>query len=361
MSGVLVTGASTPLGCGLVEALLANDRVSSVLAVAREADWCGEPSDKLTYVTADLTRSRDRRRLLFGPAREHRVRAIVHGPLHRSAIEGGSRAHALNVESTRELLHLAERHPTIERFVYRSFAEIYRVRAEGGALLDEEHPLELSPRMPQGVRDRVEADLTVCTRMGLASSLSIAVLRCAELLAPQCGSQLYDYLESRVCFRPLGFDPMLMLLSLDDAVDAFVRAVLSDVEGVLNVPGADVLPLSRVIELAGRRGIAVPGPLMGPLYAARGVVRGTEFDYRLNRGRFHFSGVLDGQRARDALGYEPRHRIDWSALRDGLPPRASMRAGTRARSAARSGARSSSSPPRSNGHRRSDRTPTRRA
>lgn len=322
MTSVLVTGASTPLGCGLVEALLADPRVEHVLAVAREPTWCGASSEKLTYVTADLTRSRDRRRLLFGPARRHGVRVVVHGPLQRSPIEGGRRAHALSVESTRELLRLSERHPTIRRFVYRSFSEIYRIHPEGGAILDEEHPLELSPRMPPGIRDRVEADLTVCTRIGLARSLSICVLRCAELLAPSSGSQLYDYLRSRVCFRPLGFDPMVMLLSIEDAVDAFVRAIFSDAIGVLNVPGADVLPISRVIELAHRRGIAVPGPLMGPLYALRGAVRGTEFSYRINRGRFHFSGVLDGQHAREALGYEPRHPIDWTQVRAARPPRA---------------------------------------
>lgn len=315
MSGVLVTGASTPLGCGVVEALIADSRVSSVVAVAREARWCGAASDKLAYVSADLTRSRDRRRLLFGPAREHGVRVVVHGPLRRSPVDGGRRVHVLNVESTRELLHLAERHPTIERFVYRSFAEIYRVRPEGGAVLDEENPLELSPRMPGGVRDRVEADLTVCTRMGLAPSLSIAVLRCAELLASSSGSQLHDYLLSRVCLRPLGFDPMMMLLSLEDAVSAFVSAVHAEAQGVFNVAGADVLPLSRAIELAGRRDVPLPGPLLGPLYALRSALRGTQFSYELNRGRFHFSGVLDGTRAARELGYEPRHPIDWEALR----------------------------------------------
>ena len=37
---------------------------------------------------------------------------------------------------------------------------------------------------------------------------------------------------------------------------------------------ADVLPLSKLIALAGRRAVAVPGPLLGPLYGARSLVRG---------------------------------------------------------------------------------------
>lgn len=320
-NGVLVTGASTPLGRALVGALLEEPRVSAVLAVALEPRWGLPTGKKLTYRAADLTRSRDLRRLLFGPARELGVRAVIHAALHRNATESGPRIHALNVETTREMLHLAERHDTIRRFVYRSFSDVYRIRPEGGGVIGEEHPLELSKWMPTGVRDRVEADLTVCTRMGMAPSLSIAVLRCAEILAPASGSQLFDYLSARVCFKPLGFDPMIQLLSLDDAVVALVRAALSDAQGVFNVPGADVLPLSRVIALAGRRAVAVPGPLLGPLYAARRVVRGTQFSYPLNRFRFHVSEVLDGHRAERELGYRPEHPIDWPALVRGLEGR----------------------------------------
>lgn len=314
MSGVLVTGATTPVGRALVEALVADPDVEVVLAVAAEPRWPGRGDRKLTYLCADLTRSRRIRSMLFGPARDLGVTALVHGALHRSATDRGERVHRLNVESTRELLHLAERHPTIERFVYRSYAEVYRVRAALGGVIGEEHPLEMSPNMPQRVRDRVEADLTVCTRMGMTEGLTIAVLRCAEVLAPRSGSQLHDYLRSRVCLRPIGYDPMLNALSVEDAVAALTHAVASNAQGVFNVPGDDVLPLSVAIERAGRREVPLPGPLLGPLYAARALLRRTEFRWDLNRWRFHFSGVLDGTRAATVLGYEPHHPIRWDAI-----------------------------------------------
>lgn len=298
---VLVVGASTPLGRALVTALLADPRVALVLAVGR--GMAAHP--KLTQHDADLTRSRQLRRLLFGPAKELAIDAIADVAISPSARH-------VDVDATRELLYLAERHPTFRRFVHRSFADLYRVRPEGGGIIGEGHPLDLS--LPPVVRNRAEADLTVCTRMRMAPSLSIAVLRLAELFAPGCDSQLYDYLSSRVCFRPLGFDPMVQLLSLEDAVSALVLALFSDAQGVFNIPGADVLPLSKVIALAGRRGVAVPGPLLGPLYGARSLVRGTEFRYESNRFRFHYSGVLDGRRAERELGYRPAHRIRWDEL-----------------------------------------------
>ena len=312
--GVLITGASTPLGRALVRALLDDPRVETILAVAAEPRWTGPSAHKLTYLQEDLTRTRSIRRLVFGPARDLNVRVIVHGALHRSPTDQGPKVRALNVESTCDLLRLAERHPTINRFVFRSYAEVYRVRPDVGALIGEENALELSAQMPQAVRDRVEADLTVCTRMGMVPRLSVAVLRLAEILAPHSGSQLYDYLSSRVCFVPLGFDPMLQVLSLDDAVRALHLAIHSSAQGVFNVPGADALPLSSAIALAGRAGVPVPGPLLGPLYGARSLLRGKSFSYGLNRYRLHFSGVLDGTRAAEVLGYRPLYPIAWNEL-----------------------------------------------
>jgi UDP-glucose 4-epimerase len=307
---VLVTGASTAIGRALCDALLADDAVELVLAVTGDGAAPLSSGRRLRRLGADLARPREVRSLLYGPTRELGIDTMVHAALHRSPTRGGRRAHALDVESTRELLRLGEGHPTLRRFVYRSSAEVYHVGADSVEVIDEEHPLELSPRAPQWVRDRVEADLAVCAHAGL-SSMRIAVLRCAEIFAADCGSQLYDYTWSRVCFRPLGYDPMVELLSLADAVRALLLAVRCDAEGVLNVPGADVLPLSRVIRRSGRLDVAVPGPLLTPLYRLRTLSIGTEFRYDMNHGRFHFGNVLDGARARAALGYQPRFAVEW--------------------------------------------------
>jgi len=143
------------------------------------------------------------------------------------------------------------------------------------------------------------------------SPVSIVVLRCAEVLAPGSGSQLWDYLQSRVCLRPLGFDPMINVLSVADAARAIRLAAAGAGHGVYNVPGADTLPLSRIIARWGRRDVPVPGPLLAPLYRLRTWSVGFEFRYDLNLRRFHFGGVVDGTRARRELGYEPRHPIAW--------------------------------------------------
>jgi UDP-glucose 4-epimerase len=314
MKGVLLTGATTPFGCALARALVADPRFGQILAAGIEEGAPGLPADpRLTYRRVDLTRAREIQNLLGGPARELGVEAVIHGAWHRSAVDGGRQIRKLNVESTRELLRLAEDHPTIEHFVLRSYADIYRIDTEEAMLLAEDHPLRLSADMPQILRDRLEADVTACVAMGM-SRLAISVLRFAEVLAPDSGSQLFDYLSSRVCFRPLGFDPMLSLLSLGDAVRATIAALLARANGIFNIPGKDILPLSRAVALARRACVPVPGPLLAPLYALRSRAIHTDFRYDMNHFRFHLSGVVDGRRAAEVLGFIPEIAIDWQAI-----------------------------------------------
>ena len=305
---VLVTGATAPLGRAIVDRLLAADEVEIVIAIGHEREQPRAQHDKLLRQTVDLLHSRAVHDLVWGLGRELSVDLVIHAMHHRDARDRGRRVHTQNVETTRNLLLACRDHPSVRRLVYRSFAEVYTLRHTTSNLIDEDGALDFDPTTTQWVRDRVEADLLVCAH---ADALQVAVLRCAEILAPGTGSQIWDYLQSRVCLRPLGFDPMLNVLALEDAAEAFVRAARSRATGVFNIPGRDTLPLSAAIERSARVDIPVPGPLLSPLYGLRRWLAGFSFRYDMNLPRFHFGGVLDGTRARDALGYEPTTSVQW--------------------------------------------------
>ncbi len=306
---VLVTGATTPLGTALVDQLAAAEDVTLVLAVGHESTLAQPRRANVVYRAADLTHARQVRDLMWDAARDHVIDTVIHTAHHRAIYDVGPRVRAQNVTATRELLLRCTNHPTVRRFVYRSFAEEYALEHATSELLDEEAALDFGPATPQWLRDRIESDLMVCAHLG--GPLQIAVLRCAEIVAAGSGSQLWDYLSSRVCLRPLGFDPMLNVLSIDDAVAAILAATRSTHGGVFNIPGVDTLPLSRAIAESTRLNIPVPGPLLAPLYGLRHRIAGFEFRYDLNLRRFHFGGVVDGGRARRLLGYVPSHPVRW--------------------------------------------------
>lgn len=290
---VLVTDAMSRFGSALVDALLADPRVALVVAVGceRSSARCG---DRLRYIATDLTRPRAVHDLIWGDARTLGIDVVLND--------------LPAAELTRQLVMACTGHPTIHRFVHRSFAEVYACPQSTTTLIDEEAKLDFDS-LSGRVRDRVAADLVALAHN--TPSLAVAVVRCAEVAAPDCDSQLWDYLRSRVCLRPIGFDPIINVLSLDDAVHALVAAVFATGTGAFNVPGATTLPLSVAIESSGRADIPVPNGLMGPLYALRRKLAGFEFRYDLNLERFHFGGVLDGTRAQRELGFTPTLEVQW--------------------------------------------------
>lgn len=304
--GVIVTGGASTLTRALASNLLASREVHSVVVVHEpgaalpNADVPG-----LLHVTADLSRRRDVQNLLQGIGMTERVDTIVHACLQPGAREHGARAFRLNVESTRHLLAVAEEEAHIKRFVLRSFQDVYRVERDSPILIDETQPLELSARTPQALRNHAEADLLACSRM-VDSRVQIVVLRLADVLAPGVFSQLHDYLSSKVCLRALGYDPMLNVLSLADAERALRLAVFSEAIGIFNIPGQDTLPLSELIHRAGRIGIALPGPILAPLYELRARLTPLRFHYEADRLRFHRSCILEGTKARERLHYSPQ-------------------------------------------------------
>lgn len=305
---VLVTGSTAPLGREIVRGLLASPDVELVVALGIETEPPHEKHPRLVRQTADLVHPRVLHDVVWGTGRELGLDVVIHAMHHRNAQDQGRRVHAQNVETTRNLLLACREHPSIRRLVYRSFAEVYALRNTSSNLIDEDAPLDFATAS-QWIRDRVEADVLASTQQ--RGPLDVAILRCAEILAPESGSQLWDYLQSRVCLRPLGFDPMLNVLSLDDAARAFVLAAHAMATGVFNIPGYDTLPLSSAIGLSGRMDIPVPGPLMSPLYGLRRWVAGFQFRYDVNLSRFHFGGVLDGARAQQELDYIPHTGVAW--------------------------------------------------
>ena len=310
---VLLTGATTPVGHAIVQALSGDPVVQALVCVYGPSDEAPPRAlPHVHYVQADLTSYRSVRDLVFGEAARG-IDTIVHAALHRDPLATGEHVHRLNVASTRQLLAAAEEQLSIRRFVLRSFASVYRLDSDEPVLIDEDHALDMSERAPDGLRSRVEADFTVCAKIG-GHRLQIAVLRCAEILAAHSGSPLYDYLSSRVCLRPLGYDPMVNVLSLSDTARAVQLAALSAATGIFNIPGRDTLPLSELIYRAGRQGLALPGPVLQPLYALRAAATLGRFRYPLDEMRFHYGAVLDGRKAAQAFAYAPEHAVAFDAL-----------------------------------------------
>jgi UDP-glucose 4-epimerase len=106
----------------------------------------------------------------------------------------------------------------------------------------------------------------------------------------------------------MGFDPMMQAIHERDVVEALARALEPNVRGIYNLRGPGELPLSRMLQMLGRRPRSVPGPLLGGtlhrMWAARAAsFRAAELDH------LRYVCLVDDTRARTELGFRPKYNM----------------------------------------------------
>ena len=310
--GVCVTAFGAPPARHLLEALSADPAISRVVCVRARALSATPPAvPAVHWLEADFDSYRGLRTLLSSEALRG-VDTLIHFPSEWTDELQHDGQGKTSSDSTHALLQAAEEHSAIDRFVLRSFGSLYRLDSREPVFIDERHALDLV-HLPKRLRACAEADFVACEKLA-GNRMKIVILRCAEVLAREHASQLFDYLNSRVCLRALGYDPMLNVLSLADFAQAIRLAASANVTGIFNIPGRDTLPLSELIHKTGRLDLPLPGPLLRPLYNLRARLTERRFEYATDAVRFHFGAVLDGQKARAQLGYVPRHPVAFDQL-----------------------------------------------
>ena len=104
----------------------------------------------------------------------------------------------------------------------------------------------------------------------------------------------------------LGFDPRLQFIHEDDGLGALVAAVHNPVRGAVNVACPGTIGLTKMVRLAGRPPLPVPGPLFGTVTGARAALGLPAFSDDFRRLLRYGRGV-DTTRLTDEIGFTPRY------------------------------------------------------
>ncbi|MBI4577433.1 MAG: NAD-dependent epimerase/dehydratase family protein [Planctomycetes bacterium] len=216
------------------------------------------------------------------------------------------------VAGTVEALETAAR-SGVRKLVLRSSTLLYGPRPENPGFLPESARLRAEPEDPR-LRGLLEVEHLATGLTARYPGLVVSLLRMAEVLGPGSAGPVAEYLRSQAVPTVMGFDPMVQLIHEEDAIEALVHAVRVDCRGPVNVAARPVLPLRRVVLLAGR----VSAPILNPLTS--GLLRLAD---RAGLGRrlplaveyLTYPCVADDRRMRSDLGFEPAHSaVD--AIRD---------------------------------------------
>lgn len=138
----------------------------------------------------------------------------------------------------------------------------------------------------------------------VSAGARVGVLRTASVLAGPVDSPVAAMLRAVFPVRVLGYDPPCQAIHYDDLVEAVALALDQGVGEVLNLVGRDVVPLSRLLAMAGVFAPALPGPVADRLAPAA-----------MDGAHLRWRTLADGRRATALLGFKPQKSLE-DCLRD---------------------------------------------
>lgn len=252
---VLVTGVSRWWGALTVRRLLEAKDVVEVIGIDTE-----DPGHDLG--SADFVRVDVRHSLIGKLVRAVGIDTVVHTATTIDSFDlGPRRAHEVNVIGTLNLLAgCAGQDSPVRRFVLKSSAHVYGSGFRLPAALREDRRLATDSPHPF-VRDMVEVESYVFEFALRNPEVAVLALRFANSLNPDEPQPLARYLDLEVVPTVLGYDPPLQLIHRDDCVEALAAAGLRGGSGAYNISARHPLPLSRLLEDAGK----LHAPLLPPV------------------------------------------------------------------------------------------------
>ena len=292
---VVVTGVVGRLGKRVVRLL---HRMVRVIGVDRR-EFPDRPKD-VTHLRIDL-----RRKKMRDVFRAGNVRAVVHLGVMHDPRASANEHHSWNVVGFGKMLESMAQFG-VKKLVVLSSASVYGPRPDNPQFLAEESPLLGSQDFSE-IRDLIEVDMLAQSFFWRHPSCETVILRPTHILGAVKNAPS-NYLRLPVAPTLMGFDPMIQVIHFDDVARAVVMALRPGARGIFNLAGPEPVPLSRILKMLGRPRLPIPHG------AARSMLSEL-FRYRLSSfpapelDHIKYVCMVDDRRARDALGYAPRHGL----------------------------------------------------
>lgn len=293
---IAITGICGRLGQRLTRRL---HRKVKVVGIDRR-EFPGRPAD-VQHIALDLSRRR-----LKESFRTLGVRAVVHLGVAHDPHATGDDQHVKNLAGFQRLMGYAEQFG-IEKVVLLSSANVYGPRPDNPQYLPESAPLLGAGAFSQ-MRGLVEVDMTAQSYLYKNDSLEVVVLRPAHILGTVHNAPS-NYLRLKRVPTLLGFDPMIQAVHQDDVLAAVELSLAPGVRGVYNIAGPKNVRLSAALSILGRTQVPLPFSVvklgLGGLFRSHLTSFPTpELDF------IRYVCMVDDKKARDELGYAPRHDIE---------------------------------------------------
>jgi UDP-glucose 4-epimerase len=266
MRSVLVSGADTPLGRGVLESR--RDRDDFVRGVGIEPTATTKRLDGVELVSFNSDH-----RELFDFIAHHQVDTVIHCSLAPDRSGGRPQpSEARVIETMRIGASIAHEGSPVRAWVVASSSDVYPVGSASPLMNREDSGLDT--REGTIAASLVEAEGYARDVAERTAHLNVSILRLQQLVGEGIRSPIASLLDQPILPNVIGYDAPLQVLAIEDAVAALVYAAEYELAGVYNVASAGVLRYSEARHVMGRRALPVlpieAGPL-GPLAQRIGI------------------------------------------------------------------------------------------
>lgn len=302
---VAVTGATGNVGTAVVRALVEDDRISEIVAIARRRpDSPSSPT--VRYVAADVTRDDLHVHLTDVDAVVHLAWKIQ--PTHRPL-----ETWETNVLGSVRVFEAAA-DAGVSALVHASSIGAYSPGPADGRPVDESWPTDSLPTAGYG-REKAYVERVLDTFERDHPEVRVVRLRPAFIFQRSAASEQRRLFMGPLVPRPLiGRLPVLPLprglrvqaVHADDVAEAYRRAVVGEVRGAFNIAAEPMLDADGVAAVLGARALRVPPRLVRSLLSVGWRARLVPAEPSLF-DLFIRLPTISSQRARDELGWSPRH------------------------------------------------------
>ncbi len=292
---VLITGICGRLGRRLARAL---HRERRVVGIDRRP-FADKPKDVTHYqIDSRSKKTKDVFRIEAPVAVVHL--GVMHDPRTSEAEH-----HTWNVAGFQRLLEYTDQF-SVPKLVVLSSANVYGPRPDNPQFLDENAPL-LGAATFSSIRDLVDVDMLAQSFVWKRPATETVILRPTHILGA-VNNAPSNYLRQSVVPTLLGYDPMVQVIHADDVVGAIVHALRKPARGVFNLAGPPPVPVSRLIELAGKSRLPVPHAVFKAGLKRLWNLRATSFpapelDFIM------YVCMVDDTRAKRELGFRAAHDL----------------------------------------------------
>ena len=238
---VLVTGVAGHWGAR-VAAQLVNRPEFRVIGLDTEQP--NEPIEGLDFVHADI-----RNPLLVDLLKTEAVDTVCHLAFTESH-QPNEAAFDFNVMGTMKVFGACTE-AKVKKVVLKSSTTVYGARPMNSAFLTEDTPLSGGQKYGS-TRDMIEIEAFCNGFRRQIPEMTLTILRFCSIIGPFADTPMTRFLNEPWAPGLLGFDPMFQVIHEDDVVGALVYAVVHDKPGTFNVAAEGVLPLTKLMGLAGK-------------------------------------------------------------------------------------------------------------